>query len=105
MVSVIGVGLFVSSLAQTQQQAILGAFMFVVPAIMLSGYATPIANMPEWLQTATLVNPLRYFLVIARGIFLKALPAEIVFEQVWPMLIIGLVTLAAAAWFFRRRLY
>jgi ABC-2 type transport system permease protein len=105
MLSVIGVGLFVSSLAQTQQQAILGAFMFVVPAIMLSGYATPIANMPEWLQTATLVNPLRYFLVIARGIFLKALPAEIVFEQVWPMLIIGLVTLAAAAWFFRRRLY
>jgi ABC-2 type transport system permease protein len=105
MMSVIGVGLFVSSLAQTQQQAILGAFMFLVPSILLSGFATPIANMPEWLQTATLANPLRHFLVVVQGIFMKSLPPHLVFENVWPMLVIGVLTLAGAVWMFRRRLY
>jgi len=60
LAAVIGVGLFISSLATTQQQGILGAFVFMVPAILLSGFATPIENMPEWLQTLTLGNPLRY---------------------------------------------
>lgn len=105
LMSVIGVGLFLSSLAQTQQQAVLGGFLFIVPSILLSGFATPIQNMPDWLQTATLINPLRYFLVIVRGVFLKALPPDIVFDQLWPMLVIGLVTLAGAVTMFRRRLY
>jgi ABC-2 type transport system permease protein len=105
LLSIIGVGLFVSSLAQTQQQAVLGGFMFVVPCILLSGFATPIENMPEWLQTATLVNPLRYFLVVVRGVFLKALPTEVILQQIWPMLAIGLATLVGAVALFRRRLY
>lgn len=105
MLSVIGVGLFISSLARTQQQAVLGAFIFVVPALLLSGFATPIANMPEWLQMATQANPLRHFLVIIQGIFLKTPPIDVVIEGLWPMLIVGLLTLAAAAWLFRRRLY
>ena len=70
----IGVGLMISSLARTQQQAILGAFLFLVPAVILSGFATPIANMPPLVQDVTLVNPMRYFLVIVRGIFLEGLP-------------------------------
>src|SRR3546814_4962726 len=59
-----GLGLFISAMSMTQQQAILGAFLFMVPAMLLSGFATPIENMPQWLQPLTLVNPLRYFLVV-----------------------------------------
>ncbi len=102
--AVIGVGLFISSLAKTQQQAILGAFVFMVPAMLLSGFASPIENMPDWLQTVTLANPIRYFIVIVKGIFLKDLPASLVAENLWPMCIIAAVTLSSATWLFRRRM-
>ena len=69
--SIVGIGLFISSLCSTQQQAILGTFCFMSPAVLLSGFATPIENMPLWLQYVTSINPLRYMLVIARGQFLK----------------------------------
>jgi ABC-2 type transport system permease protein len=75
LAAVIGVGLFISSLATTQQQGILGAFVFMVPAILLSGFATPIENMPEWLQTLTLANPLRYYVAIIKGVFLTPISA------------------------------
>jgi ABC-2 type transport system permease protein len=88
----------------TQQQAILGAFLFLVPAMLLSGFATPIENMPEWLQYATIVNPLRYFLVIVKGVFLKDIPLSEVARNTVPLAIIALFTLSAAAWLFRRRL-
>ena len=101
--AVIGVGLFISSLARTQQQAILGGFVFMVPAILLSGFASPIENMPDWLQWVTLANPIRYFIVIVKGVFLKDLPAAIIAQNLWPMAVIGAVTLSSAAWLFRRR--
>ena len=101
--AVIGVGLFISSLAMTQQQAILGAFVFMVPAILLSGFATPIENMPDWLQTVTLANPLRYYMMIIKGLFLKAMPATIVLQLLWPLAVIALATLSAATWLFRHR--
>ncbi len=104
LAAVIGVGLFISSLVSTQQQAMLGAFTFVSPAILLSGFATPIANMPDWLQMVTLINPARYFIVIIRGVFLKDMPAGLVLDNLWPMALIALCTLAAASWLFRRRL-
>ncbi len=104
LAAVVGIGLFISALCSTQQQAILGAVLFVTPATMLSGFATPIENMPGWLQTLTLVNPLRHFLVITRGLFLKALDAEAVLRNTLPLLLIALVTLTAAAWLFRRRM-
>jgi ABC-2 type transport system permease protein len=59
------------SLAVTQQQGLLGAFLFMVPAVILSGFATPIANMPEAVQIITLIDPLRYFLIILRKVFLE----------------------------------
>lgn len=102
--SVIGVGLFISSLSATQQQAILGTFVFMTPAISLSGFATPIDNMPDWLQPMTYANPLRYFLVIARGVFLKSMTPEIILSNTWPMAIIAFFTLTGASWFFRKRL-
>jgi ABC-2 type transport system permease protein len=104
LAAVIGVGLFISSLARTQQQAILGAFVFMVPAFTLSGFATPIENMPGWLQVATLANPVRHFLVIVKGLFLKDMPAGEVFPSLWPLALIALLTLSAATWLFRRRL-
>jgi ABC-2 type transport system permease protein len=102
--AIVGVGLFISSFANTQQQAILGAFVFMVPAITLSGFATPIANMPDWLQVATDINPIRYFLVICKGIFLKDMPASLVLANTWPMALIAAATLGAATWLFRKRL-
>ena len=104
LLSIIGVGLFISSLSMTQQQGILGAFMFMSPAVVLSGFATPIENMPEWLRYITLANPLRWFLVIVRGIFLKGMPAADVGVNTWPMAVIALVTLSAAAILFRKRM-
>lgn len=104
LAAIVGLGLFISALALTQQQAILGAFLFMVPAILLSGFATPIENMPEWLQPITLINPLRYFLVIVRGVFLKDIPAGEVVANTIPLALIATVTLSAAAWLFRRRL-
>jgi ABC-2 type transport system permease protein len=102
--SIVGVGLFISSIAQTQQQAVLGSFVFMSPAIMLSGFATPIENMPHWLQPITYLIPLRYYLVIAKGLFLKDIPASVVWSNLWPMMLIGSITLVSAGQFFRRRL-
>lgn len=102
--SIVGIGLFISSLASTQQQAVLGSFVFLSPALLLSGYATPIENMPRWLQIIDLVNPLRYFLVVVKGIFLKDMPAHLVWENTWPMAVIGLFTYCGAGLFFSRRL-
>jgi ABC-2 type transport system permease protein len=103
LAAVVGIGLFISSLCSTQQQAILGAVLFVTPATMLSGFATPIENMPGWLQTVTLINPLRHFLVITRGVFLKDMSAEAVVLNTLPLTLIAAVTLTSAAWLFRRR--
>jgi ABC-2 type transport system permease protein len=102
--SVVGIGLFISSLSKTQQQAILGTFIFMVPAITLSGFAAPIHNMPPWLQTATLINPLRHCMVTVRGLFLKDLPLSEVWGNTWPLLIIGAVGLLLSNWFFSKRL-
>lgn len=104
LLSAIGVGLMISSFARTQQQAIVGSFLFLMPAVILSGFATPIANMPEFIQIVTYADPLRYFLVILRGVFLKDLPPELIYAQLWPMALIGAITMGLATWLFRKRL-
>lgn len=105
LLSGVGVGLLISSLAVTQQQGLLGAFLFMVPAVILSGFATPIANMPDVVQTITLIDPLRYFLVILRKVFLEGAGFDILFPQLWPMALIGIGALAFAGWMFRHRMY
>jgi ABC-2 type transport system permease protein len=105
LLSAIGVGLMISSIAVTQQQGLLGAFLFLVPSIILSGFATPIANMPDTVQKLTLLNPMRYFLVILRAVFLEGASPGLLGPQYWPMAVIGLVTLVLAGWLFRHRLY
>jgi ABC-2 type transport system permease protein len=105
LMSAVGFGLLISSLAVTQQQGMLGAFLFMVPSILLSGFATPIANMPQIVQDFTLINPMRYFMIILRGVFLEGTPMSLLVHQYWPMALIGLVTLAFAGWLFRHRMY
>ena len=102
--SISGVGLFISSLSSTQQQAMLGTFIFITPSILLSGFATPIENMPVWLQPVTNLMPLKFMLILSKGLFLKAMPARIVFENLWPLLLIGFFNIVGAGLFFRRRL-
>jgi len=105
LLSAVGIGLMISSIAVTQQQGLLGAFLFMVPAVILSGFATPIANMPPAIQLLTFVDPLRYFLVILRGLFLEGAPASVLVHQFWPMALIGAASMALATWLFRHRLY
>jgi len=83
--SIVGIGLFISSISRTQQQSILGTFVFIVPTMLLSGYATPIENMPHWLQPFSNLVPITHFFIIVKGIFLKNMPAGEVFMNTWPM--------------------
>jgi ABC-2 type transport system permease protein len=102
--AVIGVGLFISSLVSTQQQAMMGIMVYMMPAMMLSGFTSPIQNMPDWLRPVAMMNPLTHFLVIIRGVFLRDMALVSVAERIWPMAAIAVVTLTAAAWLFRRRI-
>jgi len=104
ILSVIGIGLFISSLSRTQQQAMLGVFIFMSPAVALSGFATPIENIPEGIQVLTYANPIRHFLVVARGSFLKELPFYEVLKNTYPMAIIAFFTLTGSVWFFKKRI-
>lgn len=103
LLAAIGIGLMISSLAMTQQQGLLGVFIFLQPAVILSGFATPIANMPSFIQKLTYVNPLRYFLVIVRGTFLEGDKINHLWAQYIPLAIIAFFSMAAAAWLFRNR--
>ena len=105
LLSGVGVGLLISSLAVTQQQGLLGAFLFMVPAIILSGFATPVANMPDAVQTITRINPLRYFLVVLRKVFLEGADFDVLGGQLWPMALIGAAAMLLASWLFRHRMY
>lgn len=104
LLSTVGIGLFISSLSATQQQSILGAFVFMTPTMLLSGYATPIENMPEWLQPVATLIPITHFFVIIKGIFLKDISALDVWTNTWPMALMAIVTLTLAGWMFKRRL-
>lgn len=104
ILSVVGIGLMISSVCATQQQAILGTFAIGVPAVLMSGFATPVENMPTVLQWLAQVIPLTHYLIILQGSFLKALSPSEVFANAWPMAVIALVTLSAATVFVRRKL-
>jgi ABC-2 type transport system permease protein len=103
LISEIGVGLFISSLVANQQQAMMGIMVVMAPSMLLSGYTSPVQNMPDWLRPLALINPLTHFIVIARGLFLRDMPLPLVLERVWPMAAVAVVTIPAAMWLFRRR--
>ena len=99
-----GFGLLISSACSTQQQAFLGVFSFMMPAVLLSGFPSPVENMPRWLQYIDWFNPLRHFIIIVKGVFLKDVGVRELLHPLWPLLVIALITLGSADWMFRRRL-
>jgi ABC-2 type transport system permease protein len=103
IITIVGVGLLVSSLSMTMQQALLGSFVFMMPSVILSGFATPIENMPHWLQIGTLLNPLRHIIAALRDIFLQGADVFMIWRQLWPLALMACFTLPLAAWMFRHR--
>lgn len=104
LLTTLGLGLLLSTVSQTQQQAMMGTFFIYFPAVLLSGFMFPIANMPVAVQWLTYLNPLRYFLVIVRAIFLKGVGAEILWPQLAALGAMGVVTLGLASRRFRKTL-
>lgn len=101
LLSTLGMGLLISTVSETQQQAMMGAFFFYFPAVLLSGFMFPIANMPEVIQWLTYLNPLRYFLVIVRGIFLKGVGLEVLWPQMLALALLG----GGVLWLAARRFH
>ena len=101
LMTTLGAGLLISTVSQTQQQAMMSTFFFFFPAMLLSGFAFPIANMPRVVQWLTLLNPLRYFLVIVRGISLKGVGAGVLWRELAALAAMGVITL----WIVSRRFH
>lgn len=104
VMALVGFGLFISSVCSTQQQAFLGVFSFMMPAVLLSGFASPVENMPLVLRLVSWIDPLSHFIIIVKGQFLKNMPFYDVVYHAWPLLLIAGVTLALADWMFHHRL-
>jgi len=104
LLSTLGIGLFISTVSQTQQQAMMTTFFFVMPFFMFSGFVFPIINMPRFIQWLTYLNPLRYMLTIIRGIFLKGSGMEILWPHFAALALLGIVVFTGAITRFRKRL-
>jgi ABC-2 type transport system permease protein len=104
LMTTLGIGLLISTVSRTQQQAMMSTFLFFSPAVLLSGFIFPIANMPPLIQWLTYLNPLRYFLVIIRGIFLKGIGPGILWPQMAALAILGVATLWLASRRFQKTL-
>ncbi|MFA6357873.1 MAG: ABC transporter permease [Candidatus Omnitrophota bacterium] len=100
----LGIGLFISTISSTQQEANMSVFLFYLPAVLLSGFAYPISNMPQVVQLFTVFNPMRYFMVIIRSVFLKGVGIEVLWPQLVPLLFIGLVVITLSSLRFRKGL-
>lgn len=100
----LGIGLFISTISSTQQEANMAVFLFYMPTVLLSGFAYPISNMPQIIQFFTIFNPMRYFMVVIRSIFLKGVGFQVLWEQLLPLFIIGLVVITLSSLRFRKGL-
>jgi len=104
LLSTLGAGLFMSTISDTQQQAMMASFFFFQPAFMLSGFNFPIRNMPELVQWITYLNPLRYFMEIVRGVFLKGSGLSVLWPQFLLLGVFGVTILVTSALRFHKRL-
>ncbi len=104
LLAIVGVGLFISAICSTQQQAILSVMTFMMPAVLLSGFISPIEDMPLFWQLITWLNPVRFFMQLTRGIVLKGMGLEDVIVNLIPLVIIASITLTLAGRTFKRKL-
>lgn len=104
LLTTLGIGLFISTISATQQQAMMTTFFFILPFFMLSGFVFPISNMPLVVQWITLLDPLRFFLVIIRGVFLKGVGLDILWPQYLALAVMGVIVFTGAVLRFRKRL-
>ena len=104
LLCMLGVGLLISTLSSTQQQAMITSFFFIMPAITFSGFGFPISTMPQWLQYLTYLSPLRYFLVVLRGTYLKGIGLDILWPDMLAMAVLGASLLTIAILRFHKAL-
>jgi drug efflux transport system permease protein len=104
IICMLGIGLFISTISKTQQQAMVAGFFFIMPAITFSGFGTPISSMPEAMQWLTYLDPLRYFLDVLRGVYLKGVGLEALWTQMASMAVFGLIMLTISVARFRKSL-
>jgi len=104
LVSMASIGLMISAVSNTQQQAILGCFTVVVPLMLMFGFATPVGNMPQILQYIAYWLPIQHYLIIVQGIFLKALPVSEIVTHIYPMAIVAIISLSFASLLVRSKL-
>jgi ABC-2 type transport system permease protein len=104
LLTTLGVGLFISTICQTQQQAMMSSFFFFNPAFMLSGFTFPIRNMPAPVQLITYLNPVRYMMEIVRGLFLKGVGISVLWPQLLALAILGTSILTLSVLRFHKRL-
>lgn len=104
LLTTLGVGLFLSTVSETQQQAMMASFFFFLPAFMLSDFAFPIRNMPVAVQLLTFLNPVRYMMEIVRSLFLKGTGFVILWPQMLALLVYGISILVFSALRFHKRL-
>jgi ABC-2 type transport system permease protein len=100
----VGIGLAISAYSANMQQAMLFSFVLLMPMMLLSGLASPVKNMPDVLQVITLANPLRHAIEAVHRVYLEGAGFATIFNNMWPLAIIGSITLPTAAWLFRHRL-
>ena len=100
----VGIGLSISALSLNMQQAMVYAFVLIMPLMLLSGLVTPVSNMPWSLQMLTYADPLRFAIELVRRVYLEGAGWSDVYTDFWPMVAVALVTLPVAAWLFRNRL-
>jgi ABC-2 type transport system permease protein len=104
LLAAVGIGLLLSAVSATMQQAMLFSLLLIMPFSLLSGLTTPLSNMPPALQYFTAINPLRYAIDIARRVYLEGVGLPLLTHDLWPLAVIAAITLSAASWMFGHRI-
>src|ERR1700733_1496611 len=104
LLAAVGIGLLLSAVAATMQQAMLYSMLLIMPFSLLSGLTTPISSMPNWLQYLTAINPLRYAIDITRRVYLEGAGLDLLLPDLWPLGLIATLTLSGASWMFSHRI-
>jgi ABC-2 type transport system permease protein len=104
LLAAVGIGLLVSAVAATMQQAMLYSMLLIMPFSLLSGLTTPISSMPTAIRYLTVINPLSYAIDVTRRVYLEGAGLDLLFPDLWPLAVLAALTLAGAAWMFSHRM-